>query len=74
MKRYEAYVKDGKVVLKGAPAPDGRAVGGSSKMFARQMKGFYVIEQGGETAGCWLGAVSFRAGRQPFFSVSARRR
>ena len=42
MKRYKAYVKDGKVVLKGAPAPDGRAAGGSSKTFARQMKGFFT--------------------------------
>ena len=42
MKRYKAYVKDGKVVLKGAPAPDGRAAGGSSKTFARQFFGVLV--------------------------------
>lgn len=42
MKRYKAYVKDGKVVLKGSLAPDGRAAGGSSKTFARQMKGFFA--------------------------------
>ena len=42
MKRYKAYVKDRGVVLKGAPAPDGRAAGGSSKTFARQMKGFFT--------------------------------
>ena len=42
MKRCKAYVKDGEAVLRGAPAPDSRAAGGSSKTFARQFFGVLV--------------------------------